>query len=270
MESVLNKKHPWETLQLWNDMHWYILLLGKSSAWDPHPRPISVCNHSPISFLPPLIPFTCINLHKHLTGQRGKPLWATGNEGDHSLSPVEGTTLTALRRWSREQSRGACTAARQRQYSAQRHTTNITCTCTGPQEFCRLPAYMCTATAVQTWAYGQCSRIPPPWHLLPYPFTAFHWPVSEAMLGLSTFFLAWTSCHIRALPLSSLSSLSELLSDSSNKTTLEQCFSTFFYCGVFSQGMYITAVKTQKQKKGGFLSGHTSKRKITWRTDRWK
>lgn len=76
--------------------------------------------------------------------------------------------------------------------------------------------------------------------------------------------------HIRALPLSSLSSLSELLSDSSNKTTLEQCFSTFFYCGVFSQGMYITAVKTQKQKKGGFLSGHTSKRKITWRTDRWK
>lgn len=55
---------------------------------------------------------------------------------DHSCSS-EKVKQRAEQRWG--------TAARQRQYSAQRHMTNISCTCTGPQEFCWLSVYMCTA-----------------------------------------------------------------------------------------------------------------------------
>lgn len=51
----------------------------------------------------------------NITGKRAKALWGITNEEDHSMPPAEGTTLTALSRWSNELSSSARKAARQGQ-----------------------------------------------------------------------------------------------------------------------------------------------------------
>lgn len=51
-------------------------------------------------FFPLLIPYTYALLctTSNITGKRAKALWGITKEEDHSMSPAEGTTLTALSR----------------------------------------------------------------------------------------------------------------------------------------------------------------------------
>lgn len=163
MESVLNKKHPWETLQwktaLTHPPSWEIIYLRP-------PFLTHLCLYPQSNLLFTFIDSTtCINLHKHLTGQRAKPLWAIGNEEDPACPQLKGP-LSQLREGEaegraevRHTSRAKtvqCTKAHEHYFMHVLVPSSADGLCTCPQPITAL------ATAVQAWAYCQCSRTPPP------------------------------------------------------------------------------------------------------------